>query len=117
MQKTKARGMKGVLDCEMIRRILVGDFTFEIRHCPSDSHPSGGFPVSKFEITSLCSMLAPSAKRLAPCALLHFLGLSGMVSVQIWPAGCGQANPVIEAKKIRGFRDPGIEDIDTEHLP
>jgi len=32
MQKTKARGMKGVLDCEMIRRILVGDFAFEIRN-------------------------------------------------------------------------------------
>ncbi len=32
MQKTKAKGMKGVLDCEMIRRILVGDFAFEIRN-------------------------------------------------------------------------------------
>ena len=31
-------------------------------------------------------MLARSAKRLALCASLHFLGLSGMVSAQIWPA-------------------------------
>jgi hypothetical protein len=28
---------------------------FAIRNCPSDSHPSGGFPVSQFEI----KLLAP----------------------------------------------------------
>jgi hypothetical protein len=25
-------------------------FSFEIRNCPTDSHPSGGFPVSQFAI-------------------------------------------------------------------
>jgi hypothetical protein len=28
IQETKAKGMKGVLDCEIKRRILVGDFAF-----------------------------------------------------------------------------------------
>jgi hypothetical protein len=34
-----------------------GMLKFAIRNCPSDSHPSGGFPVSKSEIISLCSEL------------------------------------------------------------
>jgi len=61
MQKTKAKGMKRVLDCQMLRRILVGDFAFEIRN-------------PKSEITSPCSMLAPSAKRLDPALYCIFLG-------------------------------------------
>ncbi len=35
------------------------------RNCPADSHPSGGFPVSKFEIIlfpyALCPMLYASS--------------------------------------------------------